>query len=137
MTGPVTGAVCDRTPLRLPPYTQPPTTETAKRILDLKPKPTTTVYVGFKSQLSHYQKMQLSQVKYLNDMADAFQNRTKSTALRREILEKQRKRNYQSEYDRIRSHVENSATPALTKDRLNRGVAHLKTLGAKALDTIN
>ena len=31
--------------------------------------------MGFKSQLNHYQKMQLSQVKYLNDMADAFQNR--------------------------------------------------------------
>ncbi len=39
--------------------------------------------MGFKSQLNHYQKMQLSQVKYLNDMADALQNRTKSTALRR------------------------------------------------------
>ncbi len=35
--------------------------------------------MGFKSQLNHYQKMQLSQAKYLNDMADAFQNRTKST----------------------------------------------------------
>ena len=81
--------------------------------------------------------MQLRQFKYLNDMADAFQNRTKSTSLRRDILENQRKRNYQSEYDRIRSHVENSATPALTKDRLNSRVAHLKTLGAKALDTIN
>ena len=93
--------------------------------------------MGFKSQLNHYQKMQLSQVKYLNDMADAFQNRTKSTALRREILEKQQKRNYQSEYDRIRSHVEDSATPSLTKDRLKGRQAHLKSLGAKAVDTIN
>ena len=40
----------------------------------------------FKSQLNYYQKMQLSQIKYLNDAADAFQNRTKSTHLRREIL---------------------------------------------------
>ena len=90
-----------------------------------------------KSQLSHYQAMQLRRVKYLNDMSDAFQNRTKSTSLRREISEKQRTRTYQSEYDRIRNHVENSATPTLTKDRLNSRVAHLKTLGAKALDTIN
>ncbi len=44
--------------------------------------------MGFKSQLNHYQKMQLSQVKYLSDMADAFQNRTKGTTLRKEILEK-------------------------------------------------
>ena len=93
--------------------------------------------MGFKSQLNHYQRMQLSQVKYLNDMADAFQNRTKNTALRREILEKQKKRNYQSEYDRIRIHAENSATPALTKNHLTSRVAHLKSLGAKALDTIN
>ena len=52
--------------------------------------------MGFKSQSNHYQRMQLSQVKYLNDMDDAFQNRTKSVALRRAILEKQQKRNYQS-----------------------------------------
>ena len=81
--------------------------------------------------------MQLSQVKYLNDMADAFQNRSKSTALRKEILEKQRKRNYHSECDRVRSHVEDSATPSLTKDRLSGRVAHLKSLGARAVDTIN
>jgi len=91
----------------------------------------------FKSQLNHYQRMQLSQVKYLNGMADAFQNKTKSVALRREILERQKKRNYQSEYDRIRSHVEDSAAPALTKHHLSARTAHLKALGANALDTIN
>ena len=91
----------------------------------------------FKSQLNSYQRLQLSHVKYFNEAADAFQNRTKNTALRREILEKQKKRNYQSEYDRIRNHVENSATPALTRNHLTARTAHLKTLGAKALDTIN
>jgi hypothetical protein len=90
----------------------------------------------FKSQLNHYQRMQLSQVKYLNDMADTFQNRSTSTALRREILEKQKKRNYQSEHDRIKNHVENSTTPALNKNHMTARVAHLKTLGARALDTI-
>ena len=93
--------------------------------------------MGFKSQLNHYQRMQLSQVKYLNDMADVFQNRTKSTALRREILQKQQQRNYQSEYDRIRSHVEDSATPAQTKGHLRNRQADLKKLGAKAVDSIN
>ena len=90
----------------------------------------------FKSQLNHYQKMQLSQVKYLNDMADALQNRTKSTALRREILQKQQQRNYISEYEGIRSHVEDSATPSLNKDHLRAKMAHLKKLGAKAVDNI-
>ena len=83
-----------------------------------------TVYMGFKSQLSHYHKLQLSQVKYLNGMADAFQNRTKSTALRREVLEKQRKRTYQSEYERIRNHVGNSATPSLNQKALTDRTAH-------------
>jgi hypothetical protein len=88
--------------------------------------------MGFKSQLNHYQKMQLSQVKYLNDMADAFQIRTKSVALRREVLEKQNKRNYQSEYDRIRSHVEDSATPSPTKNHLLTRQAHLKNGGKRS-----
>ena len=49
--------------------------------------------MGFKSQLSHYQQMQLRQVKYLNDMADVFPNRSQNTALRNEILYKQQKSN--------------------------------------------
>ncbi len=87
--------------------------------------------MGFKSRLSDYQQMQLNQIKYLTEIADAFQDRTKSTALRREISEKQRKRTYQSEYDSIRNHVENSATPSLNKNALQARTAHLKTLGAK------
>ena len=92
--------------------------------------------MGFKSQLNHYQRMQLNQVKYLNDMADVFQNRTKSTHLRREILQKQEQRNYRSEYDRIRAHVEDSATGVFNKDHLRTKMAQLKKLGAKAVDSI-
>ena len=92
--------------------------------------------MGFQSQLNHYQRMQLSQVKYLNDMADVFQNRAKSTNLCREILQKQNQRNYRSEYERIRAHVEDSATPALNKDHLRAKMAHFKKLGAKAVDSI-
>jgi hypothetical protein len=92
--------------------------------------------MGFQSQLNHYQKMQLSQVKYLNDMADAFQNRTKSVHLRREILQKQDARNYRSEYERLRNHVEQSATPSLTKQHIIDRRAHLKKLGARAVDNI-
>ena len=90
----------------------------------------------FKSQLDHYQRMQLSQVKYLNDRAEIFQNRTKSTHLRREILQKRNQRNYRSEYERIRAHVEDSATPALNKDHLRDRMTHLKKLGANAVDSI-
>ena len=92
--------------------------------------------MGFQSQLNHYQRMQLSQVKYLNDMADVFQYRSKSTQLRREILEKQNSRNYRSEYERLRNHVENSATPGQTRKHITNRVAHLTQLGARAVDTI-
>ena len=90
-----------------------------------------------KSQLNHYQQKQLSQVKYLNEQADACRNRTKSVALRKEILDKQKRRTYQSEYERLRSHVENSATPALMRNNLKSRTERLKQLGAKALDTID
>ena len=80
--------------------------------------------------------MQLTQVKYLNDMADAFQNRTKSIHLRKEILQKQDQRNYRSEYERIMNHVENSATPSLTKQHITDRQAHFKKIGARAVDTI-
>ena len=93
--------------------------------------------MGFQSQLNHYQRMQLSQAKYLNDMAEIFQNRSKSTHLRREILQKQQSRNYQSEYDRLRHHVESSASGTITKQHITDRVAHLKKLGARAVDGIS
>ena len=50
---------------------------------------------------------------------------------------KQNQRNYRSEYERIRAHVEDSATPALNKDHLRDKMAHLnKKIGAKAVDSI-
>ncbi len=54
-----------------------------------------------KSQLSHYQQMQLHQVRYLNDMADAFQTRSKNYQQRKRIVDAHRTKNYSSEYERI------------------------------------
>ncbi len=92
--------------------------------------------MSIKSQLSHYQQKQLSQIKYLNDAADASLNRSKSLALRKTILDSQKVKNYQSEYDRIRNHVENSATPFRNQASLKNRTDHLKRLGARAIDTI-
>ena len=89
-----------------------------------------------KSELNNYQQEQLSQVKYLNEMAEAYQNRTKSKALRKENLEKQKRRTYHSEYERLRGHVENSATLALTRDHLKTRTDRLNTLVARAVDSI-
>ncbi len=90
-----------------------------------------------KSQLSFYQQQQLKQIKYLSEAADTYLNRTKNSALRKHVLEKQRIKTYSSEYEHIRNHVQNSATPSLTKNALNARTAHLKSSGAKALDSIN
>ena len=92
--------------------------------------------MSIKSQLSHYQQKQLSQIKYLNDTEDAFLNRSKSLALRKTILDSQKVKNYQSEYDRIRNHVENNATPFRNQASLKNRTEHLKRLGARAIDTI-
>ncbi len=71
----------------------------------------------------------------LNDMAEAFHNRSKGLALREETLEKKRVNKYQSEYDGIRNHVGNSATPA--RNRFKSSAGHLKTLGANTINTIH
>ena len=89
------------------------------------------------SQLNHCQQKQLSQVRYLNEQADAYRNRITSVALHKEIPDKQKRRTYNSEYERLRSEDRNRATPALTRNNLKSRSEHLKRLGAKALDTID
>ncbi len=69
-----------------------------------------------KSKLGHYQQMQLHRVEYLNDMADAFQNRSKNNQLRKHFVDVQRINKYSPEYERIRNHVHNSATQAMNRD---------------------
>ena len=89
-----------------------------------------------KQKLNHFRKLQLEQIKHLSDHIDAYRTRAASVALRKEILEKQNVRNYQSEYDRIRAHLEDSAVPYKTKEGLRIRSAHLKALGAKAVGSI-
>ena len=43
-------------------------------------------------------------------------------------------KNYQSEYDRIRSHMANSVVPYVTKQQLNSRKSVLEKLGAQAFD---
>ena len=80
--------------------------------------------------------MQLHQAQHLSTMIDVRQSRVKSIAFRKEILEKQKTRNYQSEYDKIRSHLEGSANPYKSREGLKSRASHLKSLGARALDNI-
>ncbi len=61
----------------------------------------------------------------------------KNNALRRHILEQQRIKQHSSEYERIRNHLANSATPYKNQASLKSRADHLKSLGARAIDTIN
>jgi len=93
-----------------------------------------------KRKINHFSKLQLEHLKHLSDHIDAYRTRASSVAVRKEIkeiLEKQNVRNYQSEYDRIRAHLEDSAVPFKTKDGIHTRAAHLKALGAKAVDSIS
>ena len=90
-----------------------------------------------KRKINHFSKLQLEHLKHLSDHIDAYRTRASSVAVRKEILEKQNVRNYQSEYDRMRAHLEDSAIPFKIKDGLHTRAAHLKGLGAQAVDAIS
>ena len=90
-----------------------------------------------KRRINHVSKLQLEHLKHLSDNIDAHRTRASSVAFRKEVLEKQNIRNYSSEYNRIRAHLEDSSVPFKTKDGLKTRAAHLKSLGAAAVDTIS
>ena len=84
------------------------------------------------NKLKHYQNVQSSQLKHLSEQADIYMHRAKSVALRKEILDKQRTRNYQTEYDRIRAHLADSAVPFATRHGVTSRKSELERLGARA-----
>ena len=89
-----------------------------------------------KKSIDHFAKLQLNQVQHLQSMIDARQSKSKSVSFRHEILQKQKVKNYQSEYSRIRSHLEGSVIPHTTREKVVSRAAHLRALGAKAVDNI-
>jgi hypothetical protein len=90
-----------------------------------------------KQKLNYFRKLQLEQIKHLKEHVDAYRSRVASVALRKEILEKQNVRNFQSEYERIRAHMEDSSVPFKTREGLQARAAHLKALGAKAVGSLS
>ena len=81
--------------------------------------------------------MQLSQLKHLNEQIKARVTRTKSVALVNEWREKQNMRNYQSEYDRIRNELANSAIPFHTQEGVKKRKTELEKMGAKIYNIIS
>ena len=57
-------------------------------------------------------------------------------AFRKEMLDKKKVKNYQTEYDRIRAHLEDSATPHLIRSHVQSRADQLRALGARAVSGI-
>ena len=76
-------------------------------------------------------KLQLNQLKALNNQIEARLTRIKSVALVNEWRQKQHMRTYQSEYDRIRNELSNSAIPFQTEEGLKKRTIELQTMGVK------
>ena len=87
--------------------------------------------------MDRYSKMQLSQLKRLNAQIEARSTRTKSMALVNEWRQKHNIRNYQSEYDRIRNELANSAIPFHTQEGVKKRTRELETMGAKIYNIIS
>ena len=87
--------------------------------------------------MEKYSKLQLRQLNVLNKQIEARLTRTKSVALVNEWREKQNMRNYQSEYDRIRNELSNSAIPFQTQEGLKKRTNELEKMGVKIYNIIS
>ena len=74
--------------------------------------------------------------KILKDKLDAQATKASSIALRKQWLDKQKKINYQSEYDRIRGEIEHNNVKGLSVESLKKRRDDLAKLGAKVIDGI-
>ena len=73
--------------------------------------------------MERYSKLQLKHLKALTNQIEARLTRTKSVAFTNEWRQKQTMRHYQSEYDRIRKELSNSALPFQTQEgKKNRNI---------------
>ena len=83
-----------------------------------------------------YMNIQSSQLERMNKEIELRHNRTSNLNIRNGWLQAQTIKNYQSEYDRIRNHMANSATNSTgewtTRDKLNNRKGALEKLGAQA-----
>ena len=67
---------------------------------------------------------------------DAHATKAASIQLRKDWMEKQKKINYQNEYDRIRGEIEHNNVKGLSVESLKKRKNDLAKLGAKVIDGI-
>ena len=98
----------------------------------LKPKkpntPHARAHQNVRSTTRHYE--------HLQKLLDAYQTRLASVEFRSNVLRRQKKHNYQLEYDRIRGVLSQSTIPHTTRQMLIKREQELRQLGAKAVNKI-
>ena len=80
--------------------------------------------------------MQLHQLERMNKEVEVRAARVENLEIKNKWLRAQNIKNYQSEYDRIRGHLENSVLPYVETRTVRNRKAVLERLGAQAFDTM-
>ena len=80
--------------------------------------------------------MQLHQLERLNKDIQVRASRTQNLDIRNKWLHAQKVKNYQSEYDRIRSYMNDSVLPYQTTPQIKNRKKALEKLGAQAFHTM-
>ena len=86
--------------------------------------------------LAKHMRMQLSQLEAMNKEIEVRRTRRSNIDIRNKWQQAKTVKNYQSEYDRIRSHLGNSSLPYVTRSVVINRKKTLEALGAKAFDGI-
>ena len=87
--------------------------------------------------MEKYSKKQIAQLTAANQQIEARLTRTRSAALTNEWIQKQVMRNYQSEYDRIRNELSNSAMPFQTQESVKHRMVELEKIKVKIYNIIS
>ena len=89
------------------------------------------------SNIDKHIKNKLNYFRNVQRQLDAHATKAASIALRKNWMEKQKKINYQNEYDRIRGEIEHNTVRGLSTTTLKNRQKVLESLGAQALNSIS
>ena len=85
--------------------------------------------------LARYSKLQLQQVKEMNDHIEAKASRQANIAIRNHWMQSKQSKFYQTEYNRIKDHIGNNVLiPNTALDIVKKRKQVLEKLGARGLD---
>ena len=89
------------------------------------------------SNIDKHIKNKLNYFRNVQRQLDAQATKAASIALRKDWMEKQKKINYQNEYDRIRGEIAHSTVRGLSTTTLKNRQTVLEGLGAQAINSIS